>query len=81
MHREMNTSDDLSLYLTGDKLYGDYFDEQQIASWYRDEAEAYADLGAGDLRQYHLSPDVIQHPLPSHQHAEQNRPFLRILGA
>ncbi len=28
-----------------------------------------------------LSADVIQHSLPSHKHAEQNGPFLRILGA
>lgn len=48
----MKTSEDPSLYFSGKKLYGDDFDEQRIAAWFDDEAEAYADLGANDVSQY-----------------------------
>ena len=48
----MNSSDDPNHYFTGKKLYGDDFDAPQIAAWFREEAEAYADLGAGDASQY-----------------------------
>ena len=34
----------LEKYLSGEKLYGDDFDEGQINEWFRDEVEAYADL-------------------------------------
>ena len=33
----------LEKYLSGEKLYGDDFDEGQINEWFRDEVEAYAD--------------------------------------
>ena len=39
-------------YLSGTALYGDHFDAQQIVEWYRDEEEAYANLGAGDASTY-----------------------------
>lgn len=58
----MNTTDDPSLYFTGKKLYGDDFDDNRIAAWFRDEAEAYADLGAGDASQY----TYVYHALNRH---------------
>ena len=39
-------------YRSGAKLYGDDFDPDQIADWYQDEKEAYADLGAKDRSAY-----------------------------
>lgn len=33
-------------YLSGGELWGDRFSEEEIAEWYNDEREAYADLGA-----------------------------------
>ena len=33
-------------YLNGDRLHGDDFSQDQIAEWYADEREGYADLGA-----------------------------------
>ena len=40
----MNT--DLSLFFSGEKLYGDDFSLTQILDWYADEEEGYANLGA-----------------------------------
>ena len=34
------------------EIFGDDFNIQQIESWFRDEAEAYADLGAKNLSSY-----------------------------
>lgn len=33
-------------FLSGKKLFGDDFTLEQIEQWYKDETEAYADLGA-----------------------------------
>jgi len=35
-------------YLTGAQLYGDDFAPEQIAEWFEDEREGYANLGSGD---------------------------------
>lgn len=45
-------SDDISMYLSGDRLYGDDFTIEEIRQWYADEAEAYADLGAKEKSKY-----------------------------
>jgi len=37
-----------TLYLSGERLYGDDFSQEQIAEWFEDEREGYADLGAAD---------------------------------
>jgi SAM-dependent methyltransferase len=39
-------------YLTGSKLYGDDFNLDQIADWFEDEKEGYANLGAIDRTEY-----------------------------
>lgn len=44
--------DDLSVYFSGEKLYGDDFTYQQIKEWYQDEENGYADLGAKDKSDY-----------------------------
>ncbi len=38
-------------YLSGSKLYGDNFSPEEIEKWYREEEEAYADLGSKDKGQ------------------------------
>jgi SAM-dependent methyltransferase len=38
--------------LLGTKLYGDDFTPDQIRTWYQDEAEGYANLGAKDAQSY-----------------------------
>jgi SAM-dependent methyltransferase len=43
---------DIETYFSGEKLYGDDFNESQIADWYRDEEEGYASLGAHDRTSY-----------------------------
>jgi SAM-dependent methyltransferase len=42
------TDSDLDSFLSGRSLYGDDFTDEQIAVWYSDEIDAYADLGARD---------------------------------
>jgi len=39
-------------YFTGKKLYGDDFTPEQIKSWYEEESEGYADLGAKEASSY-----------------------------
>jgi SAM-dependent methyltransferase len=41
-----------SEFLNGNKLYGDNFTHEEIELWYKDEAEAYSDLGSKDLINY-----------------------------
>jgi SAM-dependent methyltransferase len=40
---------DLSAFFAGHQLYGDDFDASQIRTWFDDEREGYANLGAGQL--------------------------------
>ena len=44
--------DDLLIYFSGEKLYGDDFTYQQIKEWYEDEENGYADLGAKNKSSY-----------------------------
>lgn len=43
---------DMSLYFSGEKLYGDDFTPDQIEEWFKDEQEGYANLGARDRQNY-----------------------------
>lgn len=45
-------NDDLSSYLSGERLYGDDFTVDEIRAWFADEAEGYANLGAGEKERY-----------------------------
>ncbi|HUW83054.1 MAG TPA: class I SAM-dependent methyltransferase [Phycisphaerae bacterium] len=45
-------SDTMSIYFSGEKLYGDDFTLEQIEQWFSDEQEGYADLGAKDKQNY-----------------------------
>ena len=42
-------------YLLGDELYGDDFSLQEIEEWFKDEEEAYANLGAKNKDSYQYS--------------------------
>jgi SAM-dependent methyltransferase len=44
--------DSFDVYLRGERLYGDDFDAAQIATWYAEEAEGYAGLGAENAATY-----------------------------
>lgn len=39
-------------FLSGEKLYGDDFNIEEISKWYADEAEGYANLGSRDRSKY-----------------------------
>lgn len=53
----------LERYLSGDVLYGDDFDQEQIAEWFRDEERAYFELNSARKGPYSYS----YHPL-NYQH-------------
>jgi SAM-dependent methyltransferase len=44
---------DFDSYLSGERLYGDDFDEAQIRHWFDSEKEGYADLGSRNSDAYH----------------------------
>ena len=43
---------DMSIYFSGEKLYGDDFTLNQIEEWYKDEQEGFANLGPKDRQNY-----------------------------
>ena len=47
--------DDINRYFSGKELYGDNFSNDEIARWYADEAEAYAQLGSMERQSYQYS--------------------------
>ena len=49
---ELHMNDDISIYLSGTKLYGDDFTIDEINEWFADEAEGYANLGAKVKKEY-----------------------------
>lgn len=70
--------DDISIYLSGEKLYGDDFTNSEMEEWYTDEAEGYANLGAKVKKEYNYA----YHEL-NNQHAFKfirNREFKEALG-
>lgn len=46
------SDEEFSVYLSGEKLYGDDLTGSDIEQWFADEAEGYANLGAGDKKKY-----------------------------
>ncbi len=52
---EASAPAEFSRYLSGELLYGDDFAPEQIAAWYEDEKEGYADLGRRDHDAYFYS--------------------------
>lgn len=76
----MNPREDnnLDIYLSGKKLYGDDFSEQDILAWYKDEEEAYASLGAEDRENYEYVYNGIN-KYHGYSHID-NRNFSSALG-
>lgn len=54
-------SDTLDEYLQGKKLYGDDFSPDEIEQWFKDEEEAYADLGAKDRPKNYYGAHALNH--------------------
>ena len=46
-------------YKSGEVLYGDDFNIDQIQKWYDEETEAYADLGSKDAEEYIYGYDAL----------------------
>ena len=75
----MNTSDVNHLtYLNGEKLIGDDFTPEQIEEWYKDETEAYADLGSNDRTNYNYDYDYVNQSY-GFKYLDQNKKY-RVLG-
>lgn len=72
------TDDDMFHFLAGNRLYGDNFTGKQLDSWYAEEAEGYANLGANQHEQYQYEYHSLnwQHSL---RHLPQRNGW-RILG-
>ena len=49
----------LDSYFLGEKLYGDDFTSEEIEKWYKDEKEAYAELGSKDKENYQYNYHTI----------------------
>ena len=70
--------DQLGPYLSGEKLYGDDFSTEQIAQWYADERDGYADLGAKDRESYRYAYHALNQ-LHAYRHLG-SAPFEHVLG-
>jgi SAM-dependent methyltransferase len=71
-------NNDLSVFLSGERLYGDDFTIDQIEEWFLDEAEGYAELGARDKAGYHYAYHQLN-DLHFFQHI-RGRKFPDVLG-
>jgi SAM-dependent methyltransferase len=69
---------DLNIYFRGEAIYGDDFGPQDIAAWFRDEEEGYANLGAKDAGAYRYGYHALN-LAHGYRHLPQ-RSFARVLG-
>ena len=53
----------MNSYFSGDKLYGNDFDETQIREWYADEKEGYAGLGSNQRNNYEYGYHILNQSL------------------
>ena len=51
----MKAQDDISIYLSGERLYGDDFTQDEIDAWFADEREGYANLKSSSDKLYKYS--------------------------
>ena len=54
LHNKLNPDDELYVFLSGKKLYGDDFAYEEIKQWYDEEKEGYANLGAINRSDYKI---------------------------
>ena len=69
----------LKPYYGGEKLYGDDFDEAQIAEWFEYEKEAYADLGSKEKSSYVYGYHAFN-ILNGFKHLPKNVKFKNVMG-
>src|SRR5438132_1463508 len=68
----------LNQYLSGKKLWGDDFNLREIAAWYEDEKDGYANLGAKEKVRYRYAYHAL-----NKRHGYRylpNRQFNNVLG-
>ena len=73
------SDDAMKPYFSGERLYGDDFSDEQIATWFADEKEACAELGYSDR----AVDEYAYHALNQRQafrHLPANRSFRHLLG-
>ncbi len=70
--------EDINVYLSGRKLYGDDFCIDQITEWFNDEKEGYANLGAKDRDKYYYERHQLDR-LHGYKYLG-NRRFKKALG-
>lgn len=73
-----NTSD-IEACLSGAKLYGDDFTSRQIAIWFEEESEGYADLGNKDISDYSYQYHELNR-IHGFRHLKRVKQFDRVLG-
>ena len=70
---------DIAIYLSGDKLYGDDFSSEDIRAWFEDEREGYADLGAKELDETQYEYQALNQ-FHGFRHLPKNARFEHVLG-
>lgn len=65
--------------LAGQHIYGDDFDLEQIVTWFKEEEDAYAMLGAKDRDSYSYKYDVMNE-LHGFKFLNRSKTFERVLG-
>lgn len=76
---QLATDAEIQSCLRGDRLYGDDFSPEQIARWYADEKEGYADLGAKDASTYEY-PYHAMNIAHGFNHLPANQRFAHAMG-
>jgi SAM-dependent methyltransferase len=69
----------MSLFLSGQKLYGDDLSLSEIQDWYNDEKEGYAELGAKNKDHYQYGYHNVN-KLHGFKYLPDNMKFDRVLG-
>lgn len=76
---QLSSDSDIQACLRGDRLYGDDFSPEQIARWYADEKEGYADLGAKNESTY-AYPYHAMNIAHGFNHLPANQRFTHAMG-
>lgn len=76
---QIQTKATLSDFLSGKKLYGDDFNEDEIMQWYKDEEEGYANLGSNIKDKYSYQYHAMNEQY-GFKYIDKNRIFKNALG-
>jgi SAM-dependent methyltransferase len=66
-------------YVNGKELYGDNFTQEEIEKWYKEEAEAYSDLGSKNKNEY-IYKYHNSNELNGYKHLSPTIRFKNVLG-